>query len=126
MPRGRKEIGVFNSIRTPEERREIAVKAGKASAVARAKMRTVKEKWELLAASKPPREVMKTLKTKMGVKPDNWDDAMMLACMAEAMRGNIKAIELIYKMRGELTENVNLNVNPFEALLKSLPDEEEE
>ena len=90
---------IKNSERTPSERRELAVKAGKASGEARRKRRTLKE--ELLLMLEDP-EIQK---------------GVTAALMRNALDGDNKAFEILRDTIGEKPKDI-LDINSNEIRIK--------
>lgn len=86
-----------NSKRTPEELREITRKGGIASGKARRKKANLKKALEtVLNAQVPSEKLAQTLET-MGFE-NTTEMAIMLSLTQQAVKGNVRAIELINKM----------------------------
>ena len=89
---------IRNEDLTPTERRERASKAGKASAEARRRRKTLKEELELLL------EKMEDGQTNQ--------ERMSISLFKEAIKGNTKAFEIIRDTVGEKPKDViDANVN---------------
>jgi hypothetical protein len=83
-----------NSERTPKERKELAQKAGKKSGEARREKKLLKEELMLLLAQGKTQE------------------KISLALIEEAIKGNVKAFEVIRDTIGEKPKDIVENVNP--------------
>ena len=91
-----------NSERTPEERRENARKAGKASAAARRRKKTMREAANLLLSLPPPKEIAKELKNmKVGKDDINNQMVILVAMYQEAAKGDVKAATFLRDTAGE-------------------------
>ena len=90
---------IKNEDLTPNQRRENARKAGKASAKKRAERKTLKEELLLLLAT------------------DNYNEKISIAMIKEAEKGNTKAFEVIRDSIGEkLKDKVEVSQEkPFEV-----------
>ena len=103
---------IRNEDLTPQERRERASKAGKASVEARRKRKTLRE--ELLAL----------------LEKGEYQEKISTALIGRAMTGDTKAYEVIRDTIGEKptdkVENKNENVNmTYEEYLKKVSDSDE-
>lgn len=99
-----------NEARTPEERRENARKAGKASGVARARKRTLRELAEIIGSmpTKNPKTI--AIMEKAGFKPEEMtnDMATMLAMQLKSQAGDVSAAKLLAEMRGQYSTRVEV------------------
>ena len=99
-----------NEARTPEERRENARKAGKASGVARARKRTLRELAEIIGSmpTKNPKTI--AIMEKAGFKPEEMtnDMATMLAMQLKSQAGDVSAAKLLGEMRGQYSTRVEV------------------
>lgn len=92
MPSGNIDNLVKNEDRTPEERRENASKAGKASVEARRKKKQLREALEIL---------LERNYGKKGGEQMTGTEAMAYAAVMGAMRGDWKAWELVRDTTGQ-------------------------
>lgn len=109
--------------RTTEERREIAVKAGKASGVARKEKRLLKDIClELLQNEKiVPAEVRQRLQA-AGI-PCDAGGAILLAQIAKAADGDTRAAEYVRDTAGQMpVRAVSLQVPQSDAEMQQLSD----
>lgn len=97
MPRGNINNLLKKEDRTPEQRRASAIKAGKASGVARAEKKTFRAMLEVL--------LEKELETKDGEKKTT-REAILIGQIREAMKGKTKAAEFIRDTMGENPKQV--------------------
>jgi hypothetical protein len=99
-----------NEARTPEERRENARKAGKASGVARAKKKTLRELAEIIGSmpTKNPKTI--AIMEKAGFEPEEMtnDMATMLAMQLKSQAGDVAAAKLLAEMRGQYSTRVEV------------------
>ena len=125
--------------RTKEEQREIASKGGKASGEARRRKKTMRDNLELLLSMplKKGKEAdidkAKNLQD-FSVQNITVEQAMLLAQVKKALKGDIDAFETIRDLIGEKPVNKTevsasvQNINPFEGLtteeLKKLIDDD--
>ena len=82
----------FNE-RTEDERRELAVKAGKASGAARRKKKTMKATAKMLFDLPITSKELKQKLALLGVSTDDatYQTAVLVAMLNQAMKGNVKA-----------------------------------
>lgn len=121
------DLSVYNSLRTPEERHEIAVKAGKASAQARRVYKTQRELIrQILATQTDDPELLEQLK-EMGFN-GTFACAAVLAAARKAQNGDIEALRYLRDTVGEKpTDQYNLGISgkPIKSLdLSKLTDAE--
>lgn len=91
-----------NSERTPEERRENARKAGKASAASRRRKKAMKEAANMLLSLPPPKEIAKELKSlKVGKDDINNQMVILVAMFQKAAKGNVRAATFLRDTAGE-------------------------
>ncbi|MBQ3812877.1 MAG: hypothetical protein II841_04855 [Bacteroidales bacterium] len=95
-----------NDERTPSERRELAIKAGKASGAARRKKKSMKE-WAKILGALP---IKVTLPDASNLDSD-LNGATIMAMYKSAMKGNVKSAQFLAKLRGELEEQVNVELS---------------
>ena len=97
-----------NEARTPSERRENARKAGKASGEARRKRKTLKEIAEAFGSAQAPDEIKAKLYEAglVSKKKITNDEAMLLAQIAKANKGDVKSATFIAEIRGEKIQRV--------------------
>lgn len=97
-----------NSERTPEEREELARKAGIASGAARRAKRSLRDAFEALRHT----EIEITMPDKSR-KIVEMDEAAALAMYQQALKGNVHALTFIATILGEYEKTVNVKgVNP--------------
>lgn len=92
----------FNE-RTEDERRELAVKAGKASGAARRKKKTMKATAKMLFDLPITSKELKQKLALLGVSTDDatYQTAVLVAMLNQAMKGNIKAAAFCRELLGE-------------------------
>lgn len=96
-----------------ERAREIGKKGGQAYARNVRKRKALKEQMELLLALPLTDERAKKQFESMGVDADNMDNqmAMVVKTYAQALKGNINAVNTIREIIGERVVEVNVNNN---------------
>lgn len=124
-----------SSSRTPEERREIAKKAGIASGKKRRQLKAWKEITRaVLAMPLKNGKIDKNIKSIADVKGKNIrvQDAMVIAQVMQAMKGNQKAFEMLLSLSGIFEEEKAEQAaasNPFDGVstedIKRLVDGDE-
>lgn len=104
--------------RTKDEQREMQKAGGIRSGEVRRKKRETRQTLNTMLESVPdlPQDTIRGLQS-MGIKGTgkNHDkyttDILILASLLKkAMNGDVKACEFVYKLSGDLTENVNVNM----------------
>lgn len=88
--------------RTADERREMAIKAGKASGEARRRKADFRKTLNLLLTSKINSEEWETILGALGVEC-TLESALNMAMIREGLTGNVKAYEAIAKYAGQST-----------------------
>lgn len=108
-----------NSQRTPEELREMTRKGGIASGKARRAKKTLREIGDMLGGLDIKSEKNKQILRDAGVCDEDMveDVAMMFQLKTKASKGDIKAIELLAKIRGQLAVEVKAEVQEFKPLI---------
>lgn len=98
-----------NEARTPEERRENARKAGKASGIARRKKRTMREVAEMVATMelKDPK-MLSALHAAGFEDPITNEDAAFFGLLRKAQTGDPSALKLLAEMRGQYSTRVEV------------------
>ena len=92
-----------NSNRTPSERRELAIKAGKASGEARRRKADFRKTLNLLLTAKIDRPEWTPVLEALGVD-STLESAMLAAQIKEAMNGNTKAAYFVAQYAGQSAE----------------------
>ena len=95
---------VKNSERTPDERRELAIRAGRASGASRARKKLMKERLiELLSLPMKPGRLSGKMVSLAGYKDANVtvEERIVLAMATKAAKGDVKAAEFIRDTIGE-------------------------
>ena len=112
---------------TPEKRREICSKAGKASQAKARRHRALRDVFQALMALDTTDADMTELLSKLGLEPSN-DNALALAQIVKANTGDTEAARFVRDTLGEKpTEQYNLGLTgkPIQALdLSKLSDSE--
>lgn len=97
------------SARTPEERRKNAQKAGRASGEARRRKRNMKQTFQFVLDLQPnlPPKTLNAILTMMGSAAEDEDNPTIrmisaLAVAQRAMKGDLKAIDMMMKYSGEV------------------------
>lgn len=88
---------------TPQERRENARKAGKASGKARRKRKQLKELFISMLSTQLPQDELKEKINNMGLSDEekNYNTLLGMTTLNEALKGNMRAVELIRDTIGE-------------------------
>lgn len=96
-----------------DKAREIGKKGGKKSVESRRKRKALKEQMELLLTLPLTDERAKKQFESMGIDADNMDNqmAMVVKTYAQALKGNINAVNVIREIIGERVVEVNVNNN---------------
>lgn len=108
-------IEEVNSRRTREQHSRDSSKAGKASAKKRRQMKTFKELCNSFLDSKITSEELKEKMINFGVADDDvsYKMAIVVAMAGEAVKGNVKAFEVLRDTIGEKPkEKIGVEVNP--------------
>lgn len=92
-----------NSNRTPSERRELAIKAGKASGEARRRKADFRKTLNLLLTAKIDSPEWKPVLEALGLE-NTLESAMLAAQIKEAMNGNTKAAYFVAQYAGQSAE----------------------
>ena len=94
---------IRNSDLTPKERREKAARAGKASAEARRRKKTMREALEMLMFDTELPEALKARMEAEGIKPEDMNHQMAItrSLIAKAEAGDVQAYNAICSMIGE-------------------------
>lgn len=100
---GYENIKDANSNRTPEERRELAKIAGKASGAARRRKANFRKTLNLLLTAEIDSEEWKPVLESLGVEC-TLESALLMAQIKEALAGNTKAATFIAKYSGQSPE----------------------
>ena len=100
-------------IRSKERARELGSKGGQAFAKNQRKRKALKEQMELLLTLPLTDERAKKQFESMGIDADNMDNqmAMVVKTYAQALKGNINAVNTIREIIGERVVEVNVNNN---------------
>lgn len=100
---GYENIKDANSNRTPEERRELAKIAGKASGAARRRKANFRKTLNLLLTAEIDSEEWKPVLESLGVEC-TLESALLMAQIKEALAGNTKAATFVAKYSGQSPE----------------------
>jgi hypothetical protein len=94
---------IRNSDLTPKERREKAARAGKASAEARRRKKTMREALEMLMFNTELPEALKARMKSEGIHPEDMNHQMAItrSLIAKAESGDVQAYNAICAMIGE-------------------------
>ena len=89
--------------RTKDEQREIVKKAGKASGKVRRQRKQLKDLFLSMLSTPIPQDELKGKITSMGLDNEekNYNTLIGMTALTEALKGNLKAIELIRDTIGE-------------------------
>ena len=98
--------------RTKSEQREIAIKGGIASGVARREKKTLKQIGEMIGSLNIKSEKNRAIMREAGIDDEDMinDVGMMFRLNLKAQQGDTKAIELLAKLRGQLKEQISAEV----------------
>ena len=99
---------IRNEDRTPEQRRENARKAGKASAAKKKRKKLLREIAETIGTAQAPDEVKAKMR-KLGLSDGvdiTLDEAMMMAQYGKALSGNVQSANFIAEMKGEKIQRI--------------------
>ena len=120
---GYENIRGANSKRTPEERRELAKKAGQASGKARRRKADFRKTLNLLLTAEIDNEEWKPVLESLGVEC-TLESALLMAQIKEAMAGNTKAAYFVAQYAGQnaqtAADGLN-NVQKASAITVSVP-----
>lgn len=97
---GYENIRDANSNRTPGERRELAIKAGKSSGEARRRKADFRKTLNMLLTAKIDSEEWKPVLEALGVEC-TLESALNMAMIKEALSGNVKAATFVAKYSGQ-------------------------
>lgn len=97
---GYENIKDANDNRTPDERRELAVKAGKASGEARRRKADFRKTLNMLLTAEIDNEEWKPVLDALGIEC-TLESALNMAMIKEGLAGNVKAYEAIAKYSGQ-------------------------
>lgn len=100
---GYENIKDANNNRTPEERRELAKIAGKASGAARRRKADFRRTLNMLLTAEIENEEWKPVLESLGVEC-NLESALLMAQIKEALKGNTKAAIFVAKYAGQSSE----------------------
>lgn len=89
-----------NNNRTPEERRELAIKAGRASGKARRRKADFRKTLNMLLTAEIDSEEWKPVLEALGVEC-TLESALNMAMIKEGLAGNVKAYEAVAKYSGQ-------------------------
>ncbi len=101
---GYENIKDANNNRTPGERRELAIKAGKASGEARRRKADFRKTLNMLLTAEIDSEEWKPVLEALGVEC-TLESALLMAQIKEAMQGNTKAATFVAKYSGQSSES---------------------
>jgi hypothetical protein len=95
--------GMGFETKTAEERRELAVRAGKASGEARRKKKKMREQMEMLLSLPIQGKRIKNKMNQLGIEEGEQDNqmALVMVMFAEALKGNVQALNAIRDLIGE-------------------------
>ncbi len=98
---------------TSEQARLYGAKGGKKSAENKRKRKALKEQMEMLLSLPLTDDKAKAQFERMGIDADNMDNqmAMVVKTYAQALKGNINAVNTIREIIGERVMEVNVNNN---------------
>jgi len=115
--------------RTKSEQREIAIKGGVASGVARREKKTLKQIGDMIGSLKVTSEKNKEIMRQAGIEDEDMinDVGAMFRLNLKAQSGDTKAMELLAKLRGQLKEQISAevaDVTPLVDLTKRIKNGE--
>lgn len=104
---------------TTEEQREIARKGGKASVEARRQKKTLKEIGDMIGSLKLTNEEKIKVMKKAGIADEYLikDVAAMYKLASRAESGDVRAIEVLAKLRGQFKEQISAEVAEVRPLV---------
>ena len=119
-PRAGEIIRAYNESLTPEQKREVCSKAGKASGEARKKAKTIREIARLINENKAPKEAEANLKA-LGIQKEDMTCAAVVAMSVfmAASQGDIKAVEKWERYIGQ-TDDSEEGQGSLAALIAAL------
>lgn len=115
-----------NSARTPEERRQLAAKAGKASGEVRRRKKTMRQQLELLLGMKACDKDIEELGL-LGIDPADADNSMVIikGLFLKAAEGDVPAIRELRSILGKDNASAELELRKRELALKERAKEPE-
>lgn len=104
---------------TAEEQREIASKGGKASVEARRQKKTLKEIGDMIGSLKLTNKEKIEVMRKAGIADEYLikDVAAMYKLASRAESGDVRAIEVLAKLRGQFKEQISAEVAEVKPLV---------
>jgi len=104
---------------TAEEQREIARKGGKASVEARRQKKTLKEIGDMIGSLKLTNKEKIEVMKKAGIADEYLikDVAAMYKLASRAESGDVRAIEVLAKLRGQFKEQISAEVAEIKPLV---------
>lgn len=110
---------IKNSERTPSERRENAKKAGVASGKARRKKADFKKALNTILSADVANAQLESILESMGFEKTN-ESAIALITLQKALKGNMRAVELIARLNSNEGTKDSLDKKEQKARIKSL------
>lgn len=104
---------------TAEQQREIASMGGKASAEAKKQKKTLAQIGDMIGGLKITAEKNREIMRQAGITDEDMinDVGMMFRLNLEAQKGNVRAIELLSKLRGQFKEQISAEVAEVKPLV---------
>lgn len=125
MAGGARKINEYNKTLTPEQRKESARRAAKASVETRKRNKSIRETMRILADSTVANEKIKATLIRNGLKEGDATNsaAVGMSIMMGAIRGNPHLVRIYLELLGEIDNKkievsgaVNVKGNPFDEL----------
>lgn len=110
----------LNARKTPEERKESARKAGKASGIAKRRTKTFKQLMGTYLGLAPVDPELKTKLKEAGMDPDDITNKALLvqSMFMAAVHGDVNAAKLVMSMTAEDVQHEELKIKQKELKLK--------
>ena len=96
------------SKRTTDEAREISIKGGKKSGETRRKQRELKTMMNAIDRTSLPADISETYEGVLQMDNPSYRDAVIATIYLKALAGDIRAIELYLKLKGEMPKDIEL------------------
>lgn len=104
---------------TAEEQRRIASQGGKASVESRRQKKTLAQIGDMIGGLKITAEKNREIMRNAGITDEDMinDVGMMFRLNLEAQKGNVRAIELLSKLRGQFKEQISAEIAEYKPLV---------
>ena len=97
--------------RTKEQQKEITRKGGIKSGETRRRQKTIKGILNLIDKQHLPKKESLTIERFFQIEDPTFREAIFLTLYKEALLGNLRAIELYLKLKGEMPKDITLQAN---------------